>query len=400
MKISDLIIEEISNLTDISKYPFVNDIYKNNGNIYYVGGYVRDSFLGKDSKDIDVLVTGIPMELLENILKKYGNVNNVGQSFGVLKFIPSGTNIDLDVAIPRTEKSTGNKYTDFEVESDHTLPIDSDLFRRDFSINAIARDFKGNIIDPYGGVNDIKNKVIRMVNPDAFADDPLRMLRAIQFSSRFGFTIEPKTLESIKNNADKIKNITSERILIEFDKIVKKGDPIHGINNLINTGLYEILFNTKPNINKLINLSKIKTIGEFIFSMLYGNITNIDVYFKQKLKGDIDNTTLIKSIDYIFTNFKNNRTNNFICLYNANKINNTVLDSEIFPENILNTITEFKKYPKTIKELDINGNDIMKLGYKGADIGKINSEILVAIYSDKIKNKKQDIINYILNEKG
>src|SRR5690606_8675300 len=145
------------------------------------------------------------------------------------KFKPHGSVEDIDIAIPRTERATGEGgHKGFEVSSDHNLPIEKDLERRDFTINAIAKDINGNVIDPFGGQRDLKEKIIRVVNPQAFSDDPLRMLRAVQFAARFGFPIEPKTEQLIKANAHRIREIAAERILIELEKIVKKGDVLYG----------------------------------------------------------------------------------------------------------------------------------------------------------------------------
>jgi len=210
---------EIMSLNDL---PFKQEIEGLGAKIYSVGGAVRDEFLGKESKDLDILITGIPMDNLEQLLSKYGRVDAVGKSFGVIKFKPKGSTEDIDIAIPRTEVPTGaGGHKGFDVKSDHTLPIEDDLKRRDLTINAIAKDSEGNIIDPFGGVEDLKNKIIRAVDPNAFNDDPLRMLRAVQFSARFGFTIEPNTMEMIKQTADKVKTISPERVIIEFEKIVK-----------------------------------------------------------------------------------------------------------------------------------------------------------------------------------
>ena len=209
-------------LMSLQDLPFKQEVEQLGGKIYSVGGAVRDEFLGKESKDLDLLITGIPMEELEQILSKYGRVDAVGKSFGILKFKPEGATEQIDIAIPRTEKPSGEGgHKGFEVTSDHTLPIEKELKRRDFTINAIAKDTEGNIVDPYGGQEDLKNKIIRVVNPEAFSDDPLRMLRAVQFASRFGFTIEPETMKLIQDNASRIKEIPPERILTEFDKIVK-----------------------------------------------------------------------------------------------------------------------------------------------------------------------------------
>jgi len=223
-----------ANIMSLEDLPFKQEIEKLGGKIFSVGGAVRDKFLGKDSKDLDILITGIPMDKLERLLTKYGKVDAVGKSFGVIKFVPKGATDDIDIAIPRTEQKVGDGHKGFDVKSDHELPIEDDLKRRDFTINAIAKDVNGNLIDPYNGQDDLRNKIIRVVNPEAFADDPLRMLRGVQFASRFGFTIEPHTMDLIKQNAPKIKEIAGERMFIELEKIVTKGDKKVGAQLLKN----------------------------------------------------------------------------------------------------------------------------------------------------------------------
>jgi hypothetical protein len=225
-KVRSMIYE--AQIMGLNYLPFREDVEEVGGKIYSVGGAVRDEFLGKESKDLDILITGVTLEQLEEILGKYGAVNAVGKSFGILKFKPKGAIEDIDIAIPRTETLVQNMldpsmgvHKAFDVKSDPTLPIEKDLERRDFTINAIAKDINGNIVDPFNGQEDLKNKIIRAVNPEAFNDDPLRMLRAVQFASRFNFTIEPETMKMIQENVSKIKGISPERILTEFDKIVK-----------------------------------------------------------------------------------------------------------------------------------------------------------------------------------
>ena len=214
-------------ILSLQKLPFKQEIQDLGGKIFSVGGAVRDEFLGKESKDLDILITGVPFEQLEQVLAKYGRVDAVGKSFGILKFKPKGATEDIDIAIPRSETATGQGgHKAFDVKSDPYLPIEKDLYRRDFTINAIAKDIDGNIIDPFNGREDLHDKVIKVVNPEAFADDPLRMLRAVQFASRFGFEIEPFTMKMIKENASKIKEIPPERVLTELDKIVKKGNAL------------------------------------------------------------------------------------------------------------------------------------------------------------------------------
>jgi len=161
------------------KIIFEDVIKRAGGKIYEVGGSVRDRLLNIPRKDKDLLITGLPIELIVNLIKQYGKTILAGKSFGVIKFSPHiEKDVTIDIAIPRKEVSTGVGHRDFTVEYDPDLPIEQDLARRDFTINAMAYDIeKGEIIDPFGGKEDLRNKIIRVVFPQAFAEDPLRLLR-------------------------------------------------------------------------------------------------------------------------------------------------------------------------------------------------------------------------------
>jgi tRNA nucleotidyltransferase (CCA-adding enzyme) len=219
------------------------------GGLYEVGGCVRDSLrgIGISEKDRDYLVTQINFDDLVQILKQHGHVDLVGKSFGVIKFTatPNGTKTPFiyDIALPRSEFSIGEGHRDFDVDFDHTIPVDEDLIRRDFTINAIARNLKTNeLIDPYGGLEDLKHGLIRMLRPETFSDDPLRMLRAVQFAARFDFEIEPQTLQAIKDNAGLIESVSSERIQEELSKMLSKADkPSIGFAILKETGMLKSL---------------------------------------------------------------------------------------------------------------------------------------------------------------
>lgn len=388
---------EILTLNDL---PFTDEINKIGGKIYSVGGAVRDKFLGKSSKDLDILITGVDMPTIESILVKYGKVDAVGKSFGILKFKPQGSTEDIDVAIPRTEVPTEDGgHKGFDVTSDHTLPIEKDLLRRDFTINAIAQDIDGTIIDPYNGVKDLKNKVIRIVNPLAFSDDPLRMLRAVQFSARFGFTIEPKTMKLIQNNASRIKEIPAERILGEFDKIIQKGDPINGIKTLVSTGVYYAIFGVQfgTSLIQTSKLQKISTMGEFIFALTYGKINNTSDFFKNNLSGDIDSFKLIKALELAYNVKTFNPIELRSVVHNMYVTSPNSLNSQILDDRIIFTCNEFLdgKYPKTVNELAVNGGDLMNAGLKGKEIGDMQKSLLVKIYSDKLRNDKEEILKLI-----
>ncbi len=225
-------------------FSFVETIYQNKGCVYEVGGCVRDQLLGLPKKDSDLLVTGIPIESLTKILKKFGDVFTVGKSFGVIKFYPSDApKTCLDVALPRKEISTGVGHRDFQVEFDPNLPVEVDLSRRDFTLNAMALEWKTkSLIDPFGGQNDLKEKILRMVHPKAFEEDPLRILRGVQFAARLHLTIEPQTFEAMKGAADRIETVSLERVAEEVRKLLSADKPSVGFILMEKIGILKPLF--------------------------------------------------------------------------------------------------------------------------------------------------------------
>lgn len=384
------------NIVDINDLPFKDDVIKAGGKLYSVGGAVRDKLLGKESKDLDILITGIPLDQLETILAKYGRVDNVGKSFGIIKFNTPQTG-EIDIAIPRTErKNDQGGYQGFDVTSDHTLPIEKDLERRDFTINAIAKDNYGFMIDPYCGVDDINNKCIRMVNPQAFSDDPLRMLRAVQFASRFNFNIEPETMKSIQLNAQKIKEISPERILIEFDKIVNKGNPLVGAKLLRQTNLYPYIFGSNRGIN-LSGFDKVKTMGEFIYMLLKDTNPSPSEFYKKNLKGDLDTYNEIRALEIGGEIRQDELGNPYKRIFDMYKIYPNIINTELFGGNIKRLASDMKSnnIPFSLKEVPVNGNDLMELGYKGKEIGDTFVNILNKIYRKELRNDRESILNYL-----
>jgi tRNA nucleotidyltransferase/poly(A) polymerase len=376
----------------IQELPFKGEIEAAGGKIYSVGGAVRDHILRKESKDLDILITGVPLDLLETILAKYGKVDNVGKSFGIIKYNTKLTG-EIDIAIPRTERANGQGgYQGFDVTSDHALPIEKDLERRDFTINALAMDAEGTIIDPYGGLFDLQKKEIKMVNPLAFSDDPLRMLRAVQFASRFKFSIEPYTLHAIAANSDKIREISPERILIEFDKIVKKGSPIIGAELLCKTGLYEEIFDTESDLIWLSDFIQVRTIGEFIFSLLKHTMKDSSEFFKTNLKGDIETYKEIKALE-IGRDFMRGKYRTIFEMY---KTYSKSVDTLIFGE-LFTTLVQYMRehnLPFSLKDLPVNGNDLMELGFQGKEIGDTLSLIVDRIYAGSTKNERNSILEF------
>lgn len=191
------------------------------GELYRVGGTVRDELLGvaDASNDTDYLVRGITPEDLEAILRPLGRIELVGKSFGVYKFSPAGQREVYDIAFPRRERSLGPGHREFQVDWDWRLDVAEDLRRRDFTINAMAKDVRDDrLIDPVGGRRDLEAGVLRMIFPRAFVEDPLRILRGVRFAVRFDFAVEEETKKAMARCSPDLDTLSAERIQDESTK--------------------------------------------------------------------------------------------------------------------------------------------------------------------------------------
>ncbi len=406
--------------TVLQNLPFISDVKMLSGNIYAVGGSVRDSFLNKKSKDLDIVITDIPIEFLKTMLETHGTVNIVGESFGIIKFKAHGETEDIDIAIPRTERKVDKGHTGFIINSDPFLPIEDDLERRDFTINAIAVNDEGETIDPFNGLQDLLDRKIRVIGKNSFFDDPLRMLRAIQFASRFDFQIEAETLAAIQENAFLIREISKERILIELKKIVEKGNILLGVVLLIESGLFKALFRTefKGNLN---DFMRVKTFGEFFYCLLQFtyihdinfntlvHFTDDEVHLSCRredvisglfldFKGDFDTSREIKALEKLRRAvFVQSETKQRLMIFEALKVAPQVANTKVF-SSLLVPLSNFKNgfFPMSLKDININGNDIMELGFQGKKIGVILQAVVDRIMQNKLDhNSKEKIITFI-----
>ena len=185
------------------------------GRAFYVGGFVRDRILGRENKDVDIEVHGISPGALKEILGGLGRTLSFGQSFGIYTLAGSG----IDVAMPRRERKTGTKHRDFEVDVDPFIGTEAAARRRDFTINALMEDIlTGEITDHFGGLGDLKAGVIRHVDDETFAEDPLRVLRAAMFAARFGFAVAPETTELCRGMD--LSDLSKERVEGELRKVL------------------------------------------------------------------------------------------------------------------------------------------------------------------------------------
>jgi len=228
---------EIFNL--ISKIANLNHV-----EAFIIGGYVRDLILKRESKDIDIVVTGSGIEFAKILAKELGGNTKVAvyENFGtaMLKWN------DLDIEFVGARKESYQRHSRKPIVESGTL--EDDQKRRDFTINALAislnRDDFGKLIDPFGGLKDIKDKLIKTpLNADiTFSDDPLRMMRAIRFATHLEFNIESETFSGIKKNKERIAIVSKERISDELNKILMAKKPSTGFMLLEQSGLLELIF--------------------------------------------------------------------------------------------------------------------------------------------------------------
>src|SRR5258705_8451210 len=166
-------------------------VHEAGGRALLVGGCVRDLLMGQEPKDWDVEVYGVEPAALRALLDEFGPVNVVGEAFTVYKLGP-----DLDVSLPRRERKSGRGHRAFVIEGDPSMTFEEAARRRDFTVNAILQDpLTGEIIDPFGGQEDLEMAILRAVAVETFPEDSLRVLRAAQLAARFEFRVHPDTVE-------------------------------------------------------------------------------------------------------------------------------------------------------------------------------------------------------------
>ncbi|MGC1381792.1 MAG: HD domain-containing protein [Candidatus Baltobacteraceae bacterium] len=213
------------------------------GSLYAVGGRVRDELRAeleggeRPSKDFDYVVTGLPIDELTARLAQIGRVDQVGASFSVLKLTLEGETVDI--ALPRRERSIGSGHREFAVQSGPDVSLEEDLGRRDFRMNMLARALpSGEIVDPYGGEDDIRARRIDIRLPEALREDPLRMLRAAQFAARFEYAASDALRAAMSEAAPLVATVSAERVHDELLKLlVKSRKPSIGFELLRETGV-------------------------------------------------------------------------------------------------------------------------------------------------------------------
>ncbi|MEV9525877.1 CCA tRNA nucleotidyltransferase [Aliarcobacter butzleri] len=349
----------------------LNDLQELGSKPILVGGCLRDSFLNKKIKDYDVEIFNFDsLEILEKSLKKFGNVNLVGKSFGVLTL--KIDEYDFDFSLPRIEKKVGNSHTDFEVSTNANLSFKEAAIRRDFTINAIGYDyFKNEILDPFGGMNDLKNKIIKHIDDKTFVEDSLRVYRSVQFASRFEFKIDENTKILCKKivSSGELKFLPKERVFEELKKLfLKSKKPSLGLNLLKEFNIMNIEQNLEE-IDNLAFILKDKNYDDFrklyLFYSCLCKGMNEDKTFSF-IKNLTDDKKFIKNI--LILN-ETNLTNDIKILKRLSlklKLEDLIVLNQAFKNQILLEVFEILKsldiLNTPIKPL-VLGKDLIKLGF-------------------------------------
>lgn len=420
---------------------FKNDIINAGGEIYAVGGIVRDAIMGTQSDDLDIVVRGIPYANLFKILSKFGTATDTSfvdengkKDFGSTKFVShneafnqmlasNGIRKDIDVMLPRKDmKSAGEKgHRSIKSDVNPMYTIQDDLERRDITINAIALDINGNIIDNGRALKDILDGVIRMVSEDSFFEDPLRMVRAIRFAARFNFKWDEKTLELMRRNANLLsdkKELPRERFLMEFEKMIGKSDLGRAVKLLVDLGLYKAMFNVESHITDFNKFSKAPNIAEFsymlfehqptntIIPLVFENITNENadinyinalIKYLAQVKGkSLETVAYINALASIY-NTSSNMLLNSSYVDGCDKMIAEKFASGAIPKS-QNDISfkgeEFKNF--VIDTIKTSGVDFDEKK-DSAKMGKAKKMALQAIYNGTIQNQSGAIKKFLID---
>lgn len=396
--------------------------------VYLVGGTVRDMLMDRNSNDIDIMISSTVLkndecvsmwciEDIQAILEPFGDAKIVGSHFSVIKFRPDNSDDVFDITIPRSEKSTGTGHRDFEINTQGVKPVD-DLKRRDFTINAIAvdigrtnecvDDFNGEFdewfikdgviyLDPFKGFTDIRKSHIKSVSRYSFIEDPLRMLRALQFSIRLGFEIEESTKHLIMGGANLIKTISGERIRDEILKawvISSSEQPVYSIKKLMDELNLSInLFGKKMSYKYQI-IGQTKYEYDFWIRIFYHSF-----YFFKEYKSLFKiNNDLFRRIELVFKYIGEIETLGCdkTAYYLANELGEP-LPSQFFSERYNKCVDEMNNGRVWSRNhIKVDGNDVVGK-VKNKKISDVLNHVTLKTYLGEITNDRDEQLNEIDN---
>lgn len=381
---------------------------------FVVGGYLRDLLLNKQSKDIDLTTSATPQEMID-VFSDF-HILPTGLKHGTITIIIDDKQVEI------TTFRTDGKYEDHRKPNEvyFTKSIEQDLARRDFTINALAYNEQRGLVDPWNGKTDIENKIIRTVGNayQRFNEDALRILRGLRLSSELSYNIEENTAKAMIDCKHLLQYISKERIQSELNRILL-GENVFDV--LIN--FYEILFEIIPELNnseQYKNNFNLTSINQIFLTLSYTKnkiqnrlasllfILKDPISILKRLKYDnntINKVEKIISIQYenlvaekrniwkLVTKYGHDLFLDGLDIY----INRSTTMSLINASSILDIMTKLAFDSKflTLKDLAINGNDLIELGYQGKEIGNILNKLLEKVCVDDLNNTKEVLLTNI-----
>lgn len=362
---------------------------------YIVGGAVRDLLLKKSPSDYDI-ATSCPAK---EILNLFDNCIPTGIKHGTVTVIMD--NVPAEVTTFRIDGKYNNNRSPESVE--FTKNINEDLSRRDFTINAFAYSTNGSLIDLFDGKQDLNNRIIKTVgNPDErFKEDALRILRAIRFSCELGFSIEENTYNAALKHSYRLSDISGERILAELTKTLLS-ENLDTLESFIKDGgLNSIQINSNNNLSKISNLPYDFPLR--LFALLIDTKANLK-YLKERLKLSNDLYKQIFDLCFINDNFFDLTKEKIKLILQHTDIlsfKKYITYKSITPSLSIKQIEDWldeiivNNEPYTVKMLNITGNEIEALGFKGEKIGDILNRLLRVCQKEPDKNNKKTLIKII-----
>ncbi|MFW5888944.1 MAG: CCA tRNA nucleotidyltransferase [Bacillota bacterium] len=356
---------------------------------YFVGGFVRDNLLNISSNDIDIATNALP----EEIEKIFTKTKATGKKYGTITvFIDK---YSFEVTTYRIDKNYIKNRRPETVNFSKNLK--EDLKRRDFTINALAKDIDGKIIDLFNGKKDLQNKLIRAIdNPNKrFKEDALRILRAIRFVGKLNFDIEKNTFDAMKANVELLKNVASERIINEL-KIILKQKYIAKVYKLLNDINFSKTFSDLERaVKSLNNYNKHINFYQF-FALAYYPDKQINTSYWRLSKSEI---THINSLVELM-NILNKQRLSPIIIYNYQ------VEYILEADQLLNEFFDYKSQKariedinknlkiRTVKDLNIKANDIKKLVDDNKSIGVIFRKLVESVLLETIPNEYHELRDY------
>ena len=436
--------------TDKNTVQVLSELVNHGFEAYMVGGCVRDSIMGREYNDIDITTNALPQQIME-VFSSY-KVVPTGIKHGTVTVLCGGTPFEI------TTYRIDGKYTDHRRPDnvEFTSDITADLARRDFTINAVAMDINGCIVDPFGGIQDMKAGIIRCVGePEKrFSEDALRIMRAVRFASQLGFAIDDATAKAVHDMKDLLQNISNERIRDELDKLVcgkNCADILMGYSDVITAVIPEFkpsigLDQRSPYHKYTVWEHTVRAIGfapendvKLRRTLLFHDIgkpacMKLDEtgrgHFKQHDRVGAEITEKImkrlrydtKSISYstalIANHSKKLRSRAdvkkmmyrigeelFFALTEMKKCDNSAKNEFVLEENIVfDKLAEMGREIiegnecRSLRGLAVNGSELAALGLKGVEIGEMQHKLLELVMEDKLPNKKEILLKYAEQE--